>query len=140
MLIQRCINVVQRCFDVASTFDTDVVSTLCNVENPTSDFASFSTSDRRYFNVDPQRWSNVDPTSKCCLGYIFWIISVRHISDQKFDMILFISFVLFIDSGLTNYAVGKLVLHGFYKPHTIKASLKNLIFVLILTIEQRLRR
>ena len=34
-------NVVQRCFDVVSTSDTDVVPTLCNVENPTSDFVSF---------------------------------------------------------------------------------------------------
>ena len=45
----------QRCINVVSTSGTDVVSTLCNVENPTSDFASFSTSDQRYFNVDPQR-------------------------------------------------------------------------------------
>ena len=35
-----------------------VVSTLYNVENPTSDFVSFSTSDQRYFNVDP----NVETT------------------------------------------------------------------------------
>ena len=42
-----------------------VVSTLCNVENPTSDFVSFSTSDQCYFNVDSQRWNNVDPTLKC---------------------------------------------------------------------------
>ena len=46
---------MQRCFDVVSTSGTDVVSTLSNVENPTSDFVSFSTSDQRYFNVDPQR-------------------------------------------------------------------------------------
>ena len=39
---------------------TDVVSTLDNVENPTSDFVSFSTSDQRYFNVDPERWSDVE--------------------------------------------------------------------------------
>ena len=44
----------QRCFDVVSKLGTDVVSTLCNIENPTSDFVSFSTSDQRYFNVDPQ--------------------------------------------------------------------------------------
>ena len=48
---------------------TDVVSTLYNVENPTSDFVSFSTSDQRYFNVDPQRGNNVDPTLNCWLGY-----------------------------------------------------------------------
>ena len=50
-----CINVEKRCFDIASTSDTDVVSTLCNAKNPTSDFVSFSTSHQRYFNVDPQR-------------------------------------------------------------------------------------
>ena len=49
---------------------TDVVSTLCNVENPTLAFVSFSTSDERYFNVDPQRWNNIDPTLKCCLGKV----------------------------------------------------------------------
>ena len=37
----------QRCINVAST--------LCNVDNPTSDFVSFSTSDQHYFNVDLQR-------------------------------------------------------------------------------------
>ena len=50
--------------------DTDVVSTLCNVENPTSNFVSFSTLHQRYFNVDPQHWNNVDPTLKCWLGNI----------------------------------------------------------------------
>ena len=63
------IKLYQRCFSVVSTLYTDVVSTLCNVENPTSDFVSFSTSDQCYFNVDPQRWNNVDPTLKCWLGY-----------------------------------------------------------------------
>ena len=48
----------QRCFNVVSTSGTDVVSTLYNVENLTSDFVSFSTSDQRYFNVDP----NVETT------------------------------------------------------------------------------
>ena len=37
----------QRCFDIVSTSGTDVVSKLCNVENPTSDFISFSMSDQR---------------------------------------------------------------------------------------------
>ena len=46
---------MQHCFDVASTSGTDILSMLCDVENPTSDFVSFSTSDQRYFNVDPQR-------------------------------------------------------------------------------------
>ena len=45
----------QRCINVVSTSGTDVVSTLCNVENPTLDFVSFSMSDQRYFSVDPQR-------------------------------------------------------------------------------------
>ena len=40
---------------------TDVVSTLCKVENPTSDYVSSSTSDQvRYFNVKTtliQRWN-----------------------------------------------------------------------------------
>ena len=30
------INLLQHCFNVVSTLDTDVVSTLCNGENPTS--------------------------------------------------------------------------------------------------------
>ena len=59
MLIQRCATLFRRyvmlCFDVVSVSGTDVVSTLCNIENPMSDFVSFSTSDQRYFNVDPQR-------------------------------------------------------------------------------------
>ena len=62
------IKLYQCCFNVVSASDTDVVSTLWNVENPTSDFVSFSTSDQRYFNFDLQRWNNVDPTLKCWLG------------------------------------------------------------------------
>ena len=54
-LRQRCSNVVKRCFEVVSKSGSDVESTVCNVENPTSDFASFSTSDQRYFNADLQR-------------------------------------------------------------------------------------
>ena len=50
-------------FDIAFTNAEDtlkqrrdkVVSTFCNVENPTSDFVSFSTLDQRYLNTDPQR-------------------------------------------------------------------------------------
>ena len=44
-LIQRCINVIQRCFDVVLTVGIDVALTLCKVENSTSDFVSFSASD-----------------------------------------------------------------------------------------------
>ena len=54
-LKQRRDKVCQRFFNVISTSGTDVVSALCNVENQTSDFVSFSTSNQRYFNVDPQR-------------------------------------------------------------------------------------
>ena len=64
-LKQRCINVVQRCFDIASTLcnvvsmycfnvGIDVVSTLCNVENQTDVGFYF------IFNVGStlfQRWS-----------------------------------------------------------------------------------
>ena len=57
---------VQRWFNVVSTFYTDVVSTLCNVENPTSNFLSFSTSDQRS-NGDPRCWSNVGSALKCWL-------------------------------------------------------------------------
>ena len=44
----------QRCINVVSTLLQRRSLTLCNVENSTSDFVSFSTSDQRYFNVDPQ--------------------------------------------------------------------------------------
>ena len=54
--------------NVTLTSDTGVVSTLCSIENPTSDFVSFSTSDRRYFNVNTQCWNNVDQKLKCWLS------------------------------------------------------------------------
>ena len=50
--MQCCINVVQRCFDVVLTSGSDIVSTLWNVENLTSNFISISTSDQRYFNAN----------------------------------------------------------------------------------------
>ena len=53
-LKQRRDKVVSTLYNVLSTSDADVVLMLCNVENPTSDFASFSTSDQRYFNIDSQ--------------------------------------------------------------------------------------
>ena len=59
---------MQCWFNVVSMSDTDIVSTLYNVENPTPDFVSLSTSDQRYFNGDPQRWNNVGPTLKCSIG------------------------------------------------------------------------
>ena len=40
---------------------------------------------------------------------------------------MFIDFILFINSELTNFAGEKLVLHEFYKPHIIKATLQSLI-------------
>ena len=51
--------------------DTDIVSMLCNVENPNLDFASFSTSDQRYLNGDLQCWNKVGPTLKCWQGSIY---------------------------------------------------------------------
>ena len=61
-LYQPCINVVQRCFDVVlmsgdvvSTSGIDVVSTLYNIENPTSNFVSFSTLDQL-----KQRWTDAE--------------------------------------------------------------------------------
>ena len=59
-LKQRWKDVPQRLFNVVSTSDTNIVSTLHNVENPKSDFVSFSTSDQLYFNVDLQCWSDVE--------------------------------------------------------------------------------
>ena len=68
-LKQSCINVVQLYFDVVLTSNTNVVSTLCKVENPTSDVVLYSMSDQGYFNVDPQHWKKDDPNLKCWLGY-----------------------------------------------------------------------
>ena len=45
-----CVNVVQRCFDVVSTSDTDVVVRLRSIENPKSGFVSFSTSGQPHFH------------------------------------------------------------------------------------------
>ena len=50
--MQLFIDVVQPWFNVVLTLDTDIVSMLCNVENPALDFASFSTTDQRYLNSD----------------------------------------------------------------------------------------
>ena len=52
-LKQRREKFVSSCFNIVSTSDTLVVSTLRNVENPTSDLASLSKLNQRYFNVDP---------------------------------------------------------------------------------------
>ena len=87
---------MQRCFDVVSTSGTDIVSTLCNVENPTPDFVSFSTSDQLYFNVDPHRRNNVDPTVKWWLGHLhFFNIRLSSFFVGFFVFILLIQFTLF---------------------------------------------
>ena len=58
MLIQSCINVVQRCFDIVSTSGTDIVSMLCNL---TSDFVLFLTWDQGYWSTTlKQRWLDVE--------------------------------------------------------------------------------
>ena len=62
-MIQRCVNVVQRSFDVVSTSGSDIVSSLSNVEKPTSDFVLFhvgSTLFQRWFTTLKQRWSGVE--------------------------------------------------------------------------------
>ena len=56
---------------------------MCNVENPTSDFVSFSASDQRYFNVDPQCWNNVDPMLKCWLGLLFSYVYLTFVYKMK---------------------------------------------------------
>ena len=63
------IKLYQSCFNVVPKLDTDVVATFCNVENPLSDFISFSTSYQRCFNIDPQHWKNVDLRLECWLVY-----------------------------------------------------------------------
>ena len=55
--------------------------------------------------------------------YIFRTISCRNVSDQKLEITLFINFVWFINSVLTNLAGKKLFCYGFNKPHTFKAAL-----------------
>ena len=62
LLKSRCIDIVQRWFNVISTSDTDDLSTWYKVGNSMPDFVLFSTSHQRYFKVDSQRWNNFDPT------------------------------------------------------------------------------
>ena len=76
-VVQNCFYVAQPCFDIVLTSSTDVVTNLCNVENPPSDIVLFSTSDQPYFNVDLQRWNNIDPTLRCLLGFETVSSSVR---------------------------------------------------------------
>ena len=88
VLIQRCITVLQHCFDAVSTSGSDVASTLCNIKNPTSDFASVSTSDHRYFNVDLQRWNNVDRRLKYWLGMFFFNFSSKPFWRSSFSLLM----------------------------------------------------
>ena len=55
-LIKSCIDIAERWFNVVSTLDTEIVSMLYNVENPTSDFVSFSTFVSTLFEC----WNNVE--------------------------------------------------------------------------------
>ena len=87
---------IQRSFDVVPASGTDVVSTLCNFEYPTSDFVSFSTSDQRYLNVDPQN-DEMTQTSKCWLGGGVF-------ENRKYQS--FIIFIFFYASNLS-YSVSK---------------------------------
>ena len=67
------------------------MSTLCNVENSTTDFVSFSTSDQCCFNVDAL-WINVDPRLKFRPGSQFLIPGyhiVRKDRNQNGGWILF---------------------------------------------------
>lgn len=66
---------MQHSLDVVSMLGAEIMSMLCNVENSTLNFVSFSASDQRYFNLRPQRSNNVNPTLKYWLG-----LSVKDIS------------------------------------------------------------
>ena len=73
---------MQCWFNIVSAFDTEVASMLCNVENPTPDFVSFSTSDQqRYFKGDPQCWN---PNLKCWLGSIYEKVNSKEYSPCNF--------------------------------------------------------
>ena len=91
------IKLYQRCFNIVSTSHTDVVSTLSNVENPTSNFVSFSTSDQGYFNVDPQRWNNVDPTLKCWLGRKSYFATTRKEGKMERKLVNKLLIIYFTD-------------------------------------------
>ena len=87
------IKLYQRCFNVVSTSHIDIVWTLCNAENPTSDFVWFSTSDQRYFNIAPQRWSKVDPTLKCWLGLL--LENLYHL--RNLNIVFVLALLLLVD-------------------------------------------
>ena len=68
--------------------------------------------DNSIFAVIQNSGLKLKKTSPPYIFYPYNIIKhfVRHISYQKFGMVLFIDFVLFINSGLTNLAKEKLSL------------------------------
>ena len=114
-LFRRCVTFV----DVVSTSCTDVVSTLCKVENPMSDFVSFSTPDQRFFNVDPQRGNNVDPTLKYWLGlyrsnltrrYLMKLFLER-VSSDIFDWVLNTSPIFKLFKLSQPYALNESLFH-----------------------------
>ena len=78
---------MQHYLDAFSTWGTDVVSTLCSVENPISDFVSLSRSDQGYFNIDLQRWNYVDPTLKCWSGNCTGL-TTSYISEAKLEILM----------------------------------------------------
>ena len=65
------IKLYQRCFNVVSTSHTDVVSTLCNTENPTFwlcfIFNFGSTLFQRWSTTLKQRWSDVEVLARYCV-------------------------------------------------------------------------
>ena len=78
--IEHCINITQRCFDVALTSDFDGASTLRNVKITMSNFVSYSTPDQRCFIVELQRWNNLDLTFK---SWLSWHQSIQNWQPNK---------------------------------------------------------
>ena len=75
------IKLYQRCFNVVSTSDTYVVSKLWNVENPTSDFLSFSTSDFVSFSLI----HNVETTliRRWNVGWVVICNKIKKVSEKR---------------------------------------------------------
>ena len=69
---------------VISTLDTDILSILCKVENPISDYVSFSTSDQRDLNGNLQCRNYVDSALKCWWGSIYEKVSSKDHSACNF--------------------------------------------------------
>ena len=62
------IDVALRCFNVVLAWNTSLVPTLFNVENPAIQIFPYLTPGQCSFNVNPQHWNNVDLRLMCCLG------------------------------------------------------------------------